>query len=128
MARLLKRKSNLLFHVGAATLLTLALACSAHANEPSGRFVTGPRIGQGTAAGEPQTRAQTKAPDAVLCQDTLGLYLNMSTAKFESKVAATVLMETIARHETMERLILMATASGCEMRPFLDEEVRRNKH
>jgi hypothetical protein len=128
MARLSKCKSKLLFRVGTATLLTLTLACSARANERSGRFVTGPRIGQGTAAGEPQIRDQTKAPDVAVCQDTLGLYLNMSTAKFESKIAAEVLLETIARHETMERLILMATASGCEMRPFLDEEVRRNKH
>ncbi|WP_114947224.1 hypothetical protein [Microvirga calopogonii] len=73
-------------------------------------------------------RVQSKTTDAALCQDTLSLYLSVSTKTFESRVAAEVLLETLARHETLERLIAMATASGCELRPFLEEEVRRNKH
>lgn len=128
MKRLQKRKSNSLSPLIGANLIVLSFVNPVHAVEGSGRFGTGPRIAQAAAAGEPQARAQSRTADASLCQDTLGLYLDVSTRKFESKVAAEVLLETIARHESLARLIAMATAAGCELRPFLEEEVRRSRH
>ncbi|WP_262030184.1 hypothetical protein [Microvirga sp. Mcv34] len=127
MKRLQKRKSNIVFRLVRASFVLLCIANPVHAVEVSGRFGTGPRIAQATAAGEPQARAQPRVTDAALCQDALGLYLKVSAKTFESKVAAAVLFETIARHETLARLISIATAAGCELRPFLDEEVRRSK-
>jgi hypothetical protein len=128
MKRLAKHKSNRLSQAVGTAFLMLIVANPVHAIEGSGRFGNGPRIAQAPAAAEPATRVQSRNTDATLCRDILGLYLNVSSTTFASKVAAEVLLETIARHESMGRLITMATASGCELRPFLDEEVRRNKH
>lgn len=113
-----------------ASLLVLALTTfpyEASSVEVAAFFQSAPKVAQAPGTGDSQTKAPARPVDEAECQDTVKLYLSLSATHNKAQPAAEALIETIYRHETMQRLVMIAAAAGCGMRPFIDEEVRRNK-
>lgn len=102
-------------------------AAKAATVEVAGLFQNGPKVAQAPAPAETQPTVQVKPVDESVCKDASNLYLTISATHNTRQPAAEALIETIYRHETMQRLVAIAAAAGCGMRPFVDEEVRRNK-
>ena len=120
-----KHKSYARFPSVLVVLAMTTAAAKAATVDVAGLFQNGPKVAPASA--EAQPTVQVKPVDETVCKDTSNLYLTISATHNTRQQAAEALIETIYRHETMQRLVAIAAAAGCGMRPFVDEEVRRNK-
>jgi adenylate kinase len=122
-----KHKSRATLQSMLVLLAMTTSAAEAATVEVAGLFQNGPKVAQAPAPAEAQPTVPVKPVDETVCKDTSNLYLTISATHNTRQQAAEALIETIYRHETMQRLVAIAAAAGCGMRPFVDEEVRRNK-
>lgn len=127
MTVFLKCKSRRGIHASLMVLALTTFTNDASSVEVAAFFQSAPKVAQSPGASDSQTKVPARAVDEAECQDTLKLYLSLSATHNKAQPAAEALIETIYRHETMQRLVMIAAAAGCGMRPFIDEEVRRNK-
>lgn len=120
-----KRKSHNAMPYAVLGICIAVVTSPSLAVEPGNLFVTETPTAQASPRDPKVT--QVRAVDQSECQDAVKLYLDLSATHNAPQRAAEALIETIYRHETMQRLVAIAAAAGCSMRPFIDEEVRRNK-